>query len=79
MGLTLSSDDYFTAKIQSLNTLNSYTKINQDFFLVTKYQSVFPITLNSIYTLTTEASATNSLYISFTLNTAGVAYQIMEF
>ena len=79
MGLTLSSSAYFWAAIQSLNTLNSYTKINQDFLLANKYQSVFPITLNSIYTLTNEASATNSLYISFTLNTAGVAYQIMEF
>lgn len=53
MGLTLNTNAYFWATIQSLNTLNSYTVINQDFLLAKKYQSVFPITLNSIYTLTT--------------------------
>lgn len=79
MGLTLSSSNYFWARVQTVNTHNSYTVINQDFLLANKYQSVQPITLNHIYILTNEASATNSLYISYTVNAAGVAYQTMEF
>lgn len=51
MSLTLNSANFF-ATIQSLNTHNSYTVIYQDFLLVRKYQSVYPITLSSIYTLT---------------------------
>lgn len=79
MGLTLSSSNYFWATVQTVNTHNSYTVINQDFLLVNKYQAVLPVSLNSIYILTSEASATNSLYISFTVTAAGAAYQTMEF
>lgn len=80
MGLSLtSSANYFWAAIETVNTHNSYTVVNRDYLLYNRYQAVFPIVLNSIYTLTYEASATNSLYISFTVNTAGVAYQVMEF
>ena len=53
--------------------------MNQDFLLVEKYQSVYPITLNSIYTLTREAAATNSLYLSFSSSVAGTAYTYFEF
>ncbi len=79
MSLALSSSNTFFAKISSVDSTGSTNVINRDFVLINKYQSTFPITLNSIYTLTMEASATNSLYIDFSVNTAGVAYQYMEF
>lgn len=78
MSLTLNSGNFW-ATIQSLNTQASYNVIYQDFVLVRKYQSVYPITLSSIYTLTKEASATNSLYLSFVVNAAGSAFQVMDF
>jgi hypothetical protein len=53
MGLTLNTNAYFWAIIQTLNTLSSYSVINQDFVLANRYQSVYPIVLNTIYTLTT--------------------------
>lgn len=77
MGLTISSSNYFWAKVHTVDRLSSYNVINQDFLLVRNYKNVYPIVLNTIYTLTREGSATNSLYLSFTVNTAGVAYQIM--
>lgn len=79
MSLALSSSNTFLAKITSVDSTGNTNVINRDFVLINKYQFTFPITLNSIYTLTMEASATNSLYIDFSVNTAGVTYQYMEF
>ena len=44
-----------------------------------KYQTVYPIVLNHIYILTREANVINSLYLSFTVNKAGTAWQYFEF
>lgn len=79
MSLALSASNFFLARISSVDSTGSSNVINRDYVLINKYQTTFPISLNSIYTLTMEASATNSLYIDFSVNTAGVSYQYMEF
>ena len=65
--------------LQTLSTLNSYTVVNQDYLLMEKYQAEYALTLNSIYTLTKEAAATNSLYIQFTSSITGTAFTYFEF
>jgi hypothetical protein len=52
MGLTFNANNYFYTRIHSLYDLFSYSPFNQDFLLVYKYQSVYPITLSTIYILT---------------------------
>lgn len=82
MNFNLNPNNYFWAQVNSVSTLSSYSNSvipNQNFILINKYQTVYPISLNSIYILTREASATNSLFLSFTVNVVGVAYQYMEF
>ena len=60
-------------------TLSSYTIVNEDYILIERYRSVYPITLGHIYILTREAAATNSLFLNFRVNTAGSSYQYLEF
>lgn len=79
MGLALSASNYFLASIKTHNALTSPTVLYQDFMPINKYYTVYPIVLNQIYILTNEASATNSLLLNFAVNTAGVAYQYLEF
>jgi len=50
-----------------------------DYFDFYKYKNVYPCALNSIYTLTKEAAANNSLYIDFTLSTNGTNFNYFEF
>lgn len=52
MGLTLNANNYFWATLQSVDSLTTPAIINQDYILINKYQSVYPITLTHIYTLT---------------------------
>lgn len=79
MGITPSASNTLFAQISTIDSTGSSNVINRDYILINKYQAALPIALNSIYTLTTEASATNSLYLDITVNTAGVSYQYMEF
>lgn len=72
MYLTTPTADYFIATIQTIKD-SSNAIANQDFVTVQKYQYVNPFTLNSIYLLTREAAATNSLYIVFTVITGGAS------
>ena len=65
--------------LRTVSTHNSYTVVNQDYLLVDRYLNIYPITLGHIYTLTREAAATNSLYISFTTTKAGTAFTYFEF
>ncbi len=50
--LTASTSDTFLALVRTLPTLSSYTVVNEDYILVDRYRSVYPIVLNHIYTLT---------------------------
>lgn len=77
--ITLSTNIYEKPILQTLSTHNSYTVIFQDYLLAEKYYNVYAISLNHIYTLTKEAGATNSLYISFTTSKTGTAFTYFEF
>ena len=77
--ITLSTNIYEKPILQTLSTHNSYTVIFQDYLLAEKYYNVYAISLNHIYTLTKEAGATNSLYISFTTSITGTAFTYFEF
>jgi hypothetical protein len=77
--LTTNSADRFFAKVRTLPSLSTSTPVNEDFILVNKYQTVYPIVLNHIYILTRETNVINSLYLSFTVNKAGTAWQYFEF
>lgn len=52
MALSLGATNYFWATIETVDTHNSYNVVNRDYLLYNKYQAVYPIVLNSIYTLT---------------------------
>lgn len=77
--LTANTGDTFHALVRTVPTLSSYTVVNEDYLLVERYRSVYPIVLNHIYTLTREAAAMNSLYVSFRVNTGGSAFMFLEF
>jgi hypothetical protein len=58
---------------------NAETVTFYDYFDFYKYKNVYPCVLNSIYTLTREAAANNSLYIDFTLSINGTNFNYFEF
>ena len=51
MRLSLNANS-FMATVQTVTSQGSNTLRYRDFIYMTKYQSVYPITLSSIYTLT---------------------------
>lgn len=62
-----------TPYIFQVSTLNAYTGgtiLYNNYIPVDKYQTVYPITLSSIYILTQEAAAVNSLYLNLVVNQA---------
>ena len=77
MHLSVSSSNNYVLTFQSIKTSN--TIIYEDLVTMEKYQTVYPIALNSIYTLTREAAYRNSLYLDFTVNTGGDHRQYLEF
>ena len=76
--LTASTSDRFHAVVRTLPGLSS-SAANKDYLLVERYRGVYTIVLNHIYTLTREAAATNSLYVSFRVNAAGSSFNYFEF
>ena len=50
--LTANTADTFHALVRTVPTLASYTVVNEDYLLVERYRSVYPIILNHIYILT---------------------------
>lgn len=56
-----------------VGTINAYsggTLQYYDYIPVVNYLNVYPITLNSVYILTREAAAVNSLYVYFNIGVA---------
>lgn len=60
----------YIAQIGTINAYSSGTLQYYDYVPVLNYLNIYPISLSSIYTLTREAAAINSLYLSFTINVA---------
>lgn len=72
-GSSLISIPSSSSYIMQVKTIDAYSGGSILYFStipILKYQTVYPITLNSIYILTREAAAINSLYIDFTMNFA---------
>jgi hypothetical protein len=69
-GSSLISVPAATNYIMQVGTINAYsggTVQYYDWVVVNSYLNLYPITLNSIYILTREAAAVNSLYLSFSI------------
>ena len=65
--------------VESIDALSSYTVVNRDYIQAYQYQAVYPIVLNSIYTLTWQAGVLNSLYLDLTVSATTSAFQYLEF
>lgn len=60
----------YVAQVGTINAYSSGTVQYYDYIPVLNYLNIYPITLSSIYILTREAAAINSLYLSFNINVA---------
>jgi hypothetical protein len=74
MLITTPASNVFNMALSTVTVLSSETIANYDYVSYYKYKNVYPIVLNSIYILNKEASAINSLYLSYTVNIAGSTF-----
>ena len=79
MYITLPTAFVNSMTISTIASNNVYAFTYYDYFDQYKYNTIYPCTLSSIYTLTKEAGANNSLFIDFNLNVAGSAWGYFEF
>ena len=68
--ISIPSASSYIMQVKTVNAYSSGSILYLNSIPVLNYLNVYPMTLNSIYTLTREAAATNSLYIDFTINFA---------
>lgn len=79
MFITLPTADIYSMEILTSSQINSEVISYYDYFDFYKYKNVYLCVLNSIYVLTKEAAANNSLFVDFTLNVVGSAFGYFEF